>query len=140
MHCKPTHEYKTLSNETWWAYDYHDSGKPYGWSYSFNWVEEPKEKQNHDLGQALYEADQKSEKYSGRVFVLQEFLKRELRVYLLTLYPYKWLDENQFSEKLVKFTLQGDEYWYKIGHARKSGVPVWENFIWQSNKTEEINL
>lgn len=44
-----------------------------------------------------------------------------------------------FSNKIVKINLNGDEYWYKIGRTR-SGHPTWENFIWQNNKTEEINL
>jgi hypothetical protein len=139
LHCKPTHKFEPCENCTWWAYKYEDYGSPYGWGYSFDWIEEPEEKLNHDLGQALYKAEQKSEKYNSRVFSLGELLKRELSDYLLKIYPYKWLDENQFSEKLVKFNLQGDQYWYKIGRSHK-GVPVWENFIWQNNKIEEINL
>ena len=103
-------------------------------------ISEPEEKINHDLEQALYEADQKSQKYNHRVFILEKFFQRELENYLYEIYSFEWLEQNQFSEKLVKFNLLGDEYWYKIGHARGSGVPIWDNFIWQNNKTEEINL
>jgi hypothetical protein len=139
MHAKPNHNYKVYRGQTWWKYKYDYSPKPYGWGYTFDWVDEPEEKINHDLGQALYEADRKSQKYNHRVFILEKFFQKELEKYLYSLYSYDWLHQNQFSEKLVKFNLLGDEYWYKISHS-KNGVPVWENFIWQSNNTEEINL
>lgn len=140
MHAQPTHEYEVYRGQTWWKYKYDYSPKPYGWGYTFDWVDEPLEKINHDLGQALYEADQKSKKYNHRVFILEKLFQRELENYLYNIYSFEWLEQNQFSEKLVKFNLLGDEYWYKIGHARGSGVPIWDNFIWQNNKTEEINL
>lgn len=140
MHAKPTHQFEPYLNRTWWAYDYSKQPKPYGWSYSFDWIEEPEEKINHDLGQALYESDRKSNKYNGRVYILEKILAQELSEYLRHIYPYEWLDENQFSGKIVKFNLQGDEYWYKIGRARRSGALIWDNIIWQNNNTEEINL
>lgn len=140
MHAKPTHKYELYRNHTWWKYKYDYSPRPYGWGFTFDWVDEPEEKINHDLGQALYEAEQKSDKYNTRVFVLEQFFKRELEKHLYSIYSFQWLDENQFTEKIVKFNLQGDEYWYKIGRAGRGGVPVWENFIWQNNNTEEINI
>jgi hypothetical protein len=139
MHAKPTHKFEQYRNHTWWIYNYNKSPRPYGWGYSFDWIEEPKEKLNHDLGQALYEAEKKSDKYNSRVNTLKKILAEELSNHLYNIYSYNWLDENQFSEKIVKFNLQGDEYWYKISRA-KSGTPIWKNFIWQNKNTEEINL
>jgi hypothetical protein len=140
MHAKPTHEFEPYRNYTWWAYDYSKQPKPYRWGYSFDWIEEPKEKLNHDLGQALYESDRKSRKYQRRIYILEKILAQELSDYLYKIYSYNWLDENQFSGKIIKFNLQGDEYWYKIGCARRSVVPIWDNIIWQNKNTEEINL
>lgn len=141
LHAKPSHKFEPYRNCTWWAYDYHDSGKPYGWGYSFDWIEEPQEKINHDLGQALYDSREKNDRLNGRVWVLEQVLKAELSQYIYNIYSWNWLEENQLTqrEKIIKITLQGDEYWYKIGRARH-GVPIWENFIWQNNTIEEIEL
>lgn len=138
-HAKPTHKYEMYRNHDWWEYSISDTPKM-GWGWSFNWIPEPEEKIHHELGQKLYELDQKSKKYSRRRYILELVLKDELEKYLLSIYGYKWLDENQYKEdKLVKINLRGDQFWYRISRNR-NGVPVWENFIWQSNKTEEINL
>lgn len=110
-----------------------------GWGWSFSWVDKPKKPINLNFGQRFYDADKYSEKFSRRDYILGEILKGLLMDYLRNLYPWKYLEENQFSGKLIKFNLRGDEYWYKIGRTR-SGHPIWENFIWQNNKTEEINL
>lgn len=141
LHAKPSHKFEPYRNYTWWAYNYRDSGKTYGWGYSFDWIEEPQEKINHDLGQVLYDSQKKSDRFSGRALVLEQILKAELEKYIYNIYPYKWLDENHFTgrNKIVKFTLCGDQYWYKISYSRH-GVPIWENFIWQSNGVEEIDI
>ena len=138
LHAKPTHKYKG-DQTMWWAYRYSKLAPLYRWGYSFDWIDEPKEKINHELGQRLYDLDRYSKKFSHREYVLKSLLGQYLSKYLYSLYDYQWLHDNQFSEKLVKFTLLGDEYWYRIAW-NKSGVPVWENFIWQSSKAEEINL
>jgi hypothetical protein len=142
LHAQPTHQFEPYKDHTWWAYNYHDSGKPYGWGYSFDWIAEPEVKLNHDLGQALYNAQKKSDRLNSRAWTLEQVLKTELSNYIYNIYPWRWLEDNQFSErtKIVKFNLQGDEYWYKIGRSGKGACPVWENFIWQNNKIEEINL
>jgi hypothetical protein len=138
LHAKPTHEYGGKQNQ-WWEYEYSNTSPRYGWGYSFNWIGEPKEKINHDLGQKLYDLDRYQRKFGDRVFMLQKLLEKYLLKYVYCIYNYEWLVKNQFSGKLVKITLRGDEYWYRIT-TNRSGVAVWENFIWQSNQTEEINL
>jgi hypothetical protein len=138
LHAKPTHEYGGKQNQ-WWEYEYSNTSPRYGWGYSFNWIGEPKEKINHDLGQKLYDLDRYQRKFGDRVFMLQKLLEKYLLKYVYRIYNYEWLVKNQFSGKLVKITLRGDEYWYRIT-TNRSGVAVWENFIWQSNQTEEINL
>jgi hypothetical protein len=138
LHAKPTHEYTGDQNK-WWAWDYSKMDDRYGWGYSFDWIEEPNEKINHDLGQKLYELDRYQRKFGKRVFMLQKLLEKYLLEYVYRIYNYEWLYKNQFSGKLVKITLRGDEYWYHIA-MNKHGVSTWENFIWQSNQTEEINL
>lgn len=136
-HAKPIHQY-TGDQSKWWEYNYSESSS-YGWGYSFNWIDEPKKKINHDLGQKLYELDNYQKKFHNRIGILRTLLESVLIKHLYKLYDYKWLDKNQFPNKLVKFTLLGDEYWYRIGYSRH-GMPIWENFIWQSNNMEEINL
>lgn len=139
LHAKPTHDYTGDQNK-WWLYKYSNSPKPYGWGYSFDWVdEEPKEKLNYELGQKLYELDRYQEKFNTRVWVLKELLKKYLLKYIYDLYDLEWVTGHCYSNKLAKFNLQGDEYWYRIEFSRY-GVPVWKNFIWQSNNTEEINI
>ena len=138
LHAKPTHGYTGEQNE-WWEYEYSNTNPRYGWIYSFDWIEEPKEKINHDLGQKLYDLDRYQRKFGKRVFMLKKLLEKYLSKYVYRIYDYEWLYKNQFSGKIVKITLRGDEYWYRIT-TNRNGVPVWENFIWQSNQTEEINL
>lgn len=138
LHANPTHEY-TGEQCKWWEYEYSNINPRYGWGYSFNWIEEPPEKINYDLGQKLYDLDRYQRKFGERVFMLQKLLEKYLLKYVYLIYDYQWLDKNQFSGKIMKITLRGDEYWYRIV-ANRNGVHVWENFIWQSNKTEEINL
>lgn len=122
----------------WWLITFSKT-PAIGWGWSFEWTEKPKNPLNLDFGQRFYDADKYSEKFSRRDYVLGEILKGLLMDYLRKLYPWEYLEENQFANKIVKINLNGDEYWYKIGTTR-SGHPVWENFIWQNNKTEEINL
>ncbi len=122
----------------WWLLKFSKS-KGIGWGWSFSWVDKPKKPINLDFGQRFYNADKYSEKFSRRTYILGEILKSLLNDYIYKLYSRQWLEENRFSNKILKINLRGDQYWYKIGTTR-SGHPTWENFIWQNNKTEEINL
>lgn len=137
LHAKPTHKYEKYRSHDWWIYKY--SKCSLGWGHSFDWVEEPEEKLNHDLGQLLYEYTQHETKFQHREIMLKGLLNGALYDYLYSIYDYKWIDENQFSKTIIKISLLGDEYWYRIGR-NKNGVPVWKNFIWQSNTVKEINL
>ena len=139
FHAKPTHDYKMYKNHDWWEYTLSKSEPPYGWGYTFNWIEEPKEKLHHELGQKFYHLDKYQKKFSHRVYTLEELLKVKLYDFVYSKYGWKWLHDNQFSEKIIKIELLSDEYWFRIGRA-KSGTPIWENFIWQSNKAETIKI
>lgn len=137
FHAKPTHDYKMYKNQDWWQYTLSKSEPPYGWGYTFDWIEEPKEKLYHELGQKFYHLDQYQKKFGHRVYTLEKLLKAKLYDFVFSKYNWKWLHDNQFSEKIIKIELLGDEYWFQIGRT-KSGTPMWENFIWQSNQTETI--
>jgi len=139
FHAKPTHDYKMYKNHDWWEYTLSKSEPPYGWGYTFNWIEEPKEKLYHELGQKFYHLDEYQKKFSSRVYTLGELLKAKLYDFVYSKYGWKWLHDNQFSEKIIKIELLGDEYWFRISRTR-GGTPIWENFIWQNNKIEEIEL
>jgi hypothetical protein len=128
LHAKPD-----TGNSMWWQYTYEKSPDPYGWGYSFSWISEPKEKINENLGQKLYDLDKYKQKFNNRHYMLSKILEKYLLDYLYELHDNDFIDKHRFSNKLVKFTLLGDEYWFRIGCRR--GVPAWENFIWQSNKT-----
>lgn len=135
-HAKPV---KHKNNSSWWLYNYHDSGPPYGWAFSFKWVDKPDEPLNLDLGQRLYEVSEYRNKFNNRIWVLKRLLERVLFDLVYRSYDRQWLYDNQFSGQIVKINLLGDEYWFNIGRSRH-GQPIWENFVWQSNNTVEINL
>ncbi len=138
FYAKPTHDY-TGEPDQWWLYEYSKS-EQFGWGYSFEWVNEPEVKLNYELGQKFYDLDRRYQsKFRVRVYILEKILAYWLEKYVYNLYGNKWLNQNMFSEKLIKITLHGDEYWYKIEKNRYD-VPLWKNFIWQSNNTEEINV
>lgn len=139
FHAKPTHQYQMYENRNWWEYTLRKGEKPYGWGYSFDWIDEPKEKLHHSLGQKFYSLDKYQSKFSNRTCILSKILKQYLLDFVYKKYDYQWLHDNQFSEKLVKIELLGDEYWFRIGRGRRGGV-VWENFIWQNNQTETIKI
>lgn len=126
------------ANGGWWLMTFSKT-PTIGWGWSFSWVEKPKKPVNLDFGQRFYDADEYSKKFSNRGYILGEILKSLLGSYVYRIYNYEWLENNQFSNKIIKINLNGDEYWYKIGRTR-NGHPTWENFIWQNNKIEEINL
>jgi hypothetical protein len=138
FHAKPTHKYNGGQNQ-WWLYEYSKSPPPYGWGFSFKWVDEPAVKLNYELGQKFYDLDHYQSKFSGRTYILEKILAYWLEKYVYSLYDYDWLHRNMFSGKLIKINLHTDEYWFKI-ETNKNGVPLWKNFIWQLNDTEEINL
>lgn len=122
----------------WWLLRFSKS-EGIGWGWTFSWVNKPKNPLNLNFGQRFYDAEKYSEKFSRRTYILGDILKGLLNNYVYKLYSKKWLDDNRFSDKIIKINLRGNQYWYKIGHT-KNGNPQWENFIWQNNKTEEINL
>ncbi len=141
FHAKPTHNYKywTDRNCDWWEYTLRKGEPAYGWTYSFDWIKEPKEKLHHELGQKFYHLDQYQRKFSRRSYILKTVLQQSLLDFLYKKYSYAWLQENQFNEKLIKIELLGDEYWFRINR-NKNGVPIWENFIWQNNTVETIKI
>jgi hypothetical protein len=138
LHAKPTHNYKKCDDRTWWEYTY-DYSSNYGWGYSFDWIDEPEVKINHDLGQRLYEIDRYNNKFTKRLCVLKSLLQQYLIKLLYQTYGRECLAKYSMDNKLVKIRVHGDEYWFCVtynGH----GIPVWDNFIWQNNNCEEINL
>lgn len=134
------HEVKAhaKADKGWWLITFTKS-EGFGWGWSFSWVKKPKQPINLDFGQRFYEADKFSKKYLNRIYILGDILKGLLSQKIYRTYDRKWLEANLFCGKILKINLLGDEYWYKISHT-KNGNPQWENFIWQNNKTEEINL
>jgi hypothetical protein len=134
MHAKPVH----TNSDQWWVYEC-DKHPVYGWGCSFNWIDEPVEKIHHDIGQMYYDLDCYSDKFRTRIAALRNLLEISLLDYVNHIYDFEWLKKNQFSDKLIKINLLGDYYWYKISRNRH-GVPVWENFIWQSDNTEKIYI
>lgn len=133
LHAKPD-----IGTDKWWQYTYEKSTDPCGWGYYFSWISEPKQKINEDLGQRLYDFDKYMRKFNDRCYMLSKLLEKHLLDYLYELHDRDFIDKRRFSNKLVKFTLLGDEYWFRIGFSR--GAAVWENFIWQSNQTIDYKL
>lgn len=133
LHAKPN-----TNSSKWWQYTYEKNPDPYGWGYSFSWISEPKEKINEDLGQRLYDFGEYMTKFNNRCYNLSKILEKYLVDYLYELHDRNFIDKHRFSNKIVKFSLLGDEYWFRIGSSR--GVAVWENFIWQSNQTIDYKL
>ena len=112
-------------------------GGQFGWSWK--WVDSVEKPKRLNLGQQFYAANKFEEKFTTKLYILREVLKSLLHAYINKKYSRAWLDKNQFSDKLVKINLRGEQFWFKIGRNR-NGYPQWELFIFQSANLEEINL
>lgn len=112
-------------------------GGQFAWSWK--WREDIVEPKLLNLGQKFYAANKFEEKFSTRLYILREVLKSLLHAYINKKYNREWLSKNQFSEKLVKINLRGEQFWFKIGRT-KNGFAQWQLFIFQSANLEEIDL
>jgi hypothetical protein len=108
-------------------------------SWTFRWKDSVKYPNLLDLGQQFYSANEFEEKFTTKLHILRDVLRRLLHDFIYKKYNREWLEKNQFSEKLVKITLRGEQFWFKIGRGR-SGHPKWELFIFQSANLEEIRF
>jgi hypothetical protein len=137
-HCKPTHNYQKYRNHDYWLYKF-DKDTTYGWASSFDWVEEPKDKINFDLGQEFYKRDQENlNRFQKRKFKLHKTLQHLLDKECYKRYSYD--DIAKFHDgHVINFEIFGKYYWYRVTRNRH-GVNVWENFLWRVDAVETFKI
>jgi hypothetical protein len=137
-HCKPTHDYQSYKNHTHWLYKF-DKDSTYGWCYSFDWVEEPEEKINFELGQEFYKrVEENKNRFQNRKYKLYKALQ-----YLLDKECYKRYNYDEIANfhdgRVINFEILGKYYWYRVTRNRH-GVNVWENFLWRVDAVETFKI
>lgn len=103
---KPTHEYNLYHNYTYWEYvTLKNDGIDY---ILFNWIPEPDNKINEEIGTFYYQAEQRKEILCRRYYRVKEVLLQQLNTILY---------ERRKSYRkgdIVKIVLNGREFFYEI--------------------------
>jgi hypothetical protein len=137
-HCKPTHKCTYDVENMYWLFKF-DKDSTYGWCSSFDWVEEPEEKINFDLGQEFYKRNEESRnRFQNRKWKLHQALK-----YLLDKECYKRYSYDEIAKfhegHVINFEILGKHYWYRVAR-NLHGVNVWENFLWRVDAVETFKI
>lgn len=67
-HTKPTHKFKPLYGETWWVYRISNYG------FGFDWIGEPEDKVNLELGDKLYKQERRAMEWAGKYHKVKKVL------------------------------------------------------------------
>ena len=129
IYAKPTHYYQ--GDKHWWLYTsriYQEKRHSIG----FDWVDEPAERINHELGQRFYHAERKMERYYGYTSMFGTILERAIDVYLRKNFP---PEKDGVTLKLI---LNGRVYWYASYETQYK--PEWKKVSWPEANTIEVIL
>ena len=121
-HANPTHKF--TGDKKWWLY--HASKHGVG----FDWVDEPKDKINHALGQKFYELDNRFERYGGYVHMFESILAHLIE---------KKLREEYKPERAgttMKLTINGLLFWYVSTQDRY--CINWKKISWPYDAIDKI--
>lgn len=130
-HAKPTHNY--VGDRQWWLYRVSDFDERYLTRFiSFDWVDEPEEKLNQELGQKYYEIDRQLERYYKYSGLFRTILGVAIDHHLRDNYP------PERDGITLKFVINGRVYWYNsvMGHCRAE----WRKASWPETEMIELNL
>lgn len=128
-HCKPLHKYEGDQN-MWWLYSvskWNGVSNAGRLVISFDWVDEPEDPINQELGQRYYDRERFFRTVSYRIGITVFVLKRLLE---------DWLFENPPKKigTILRLILNEREYVY-MGVANSHNVLVWEKLFWQEDET-----
>jgi len=128
-HAKPTHKY--TGDLHWWEYKRYNHFDGHS-ALSFDWVEEPKEPVNLELGQEYYHIDRKITRYYQYLGMFQVVLSQAISKYL------KKYHKVEHPGITLRFEINGRNYWYTsayVGHSLE-----WIKQSWSEGKLKEIKL
>ena len=121
-HAKPTHKF--TGDIRWWMYKASKHG------ISFDWVDEPKDKINHELGQLFYELDDRMVRYGGYVYTFEIVLSHLIEKMLRKEY------KPERTGTTMKLTINGRLFWYVAVQSRY--IVEWKKISWPYDAIDKI--
>jgi len=128
-HAKPTHKY--TGDLHWWQYKRTDYFGGHS-SLSFDWVKEPEEPVNIELGQRYYHIDRQIDRYYRYLGMFRVVLSQAIS---------KYLQKYHKAEKpgiTIRFEINGHNYWYASQYVGAS--LEWVKQSWPEDQLKEIRL
>ncbi len=121
-HAKPTHKF--TGRLKWWMYKASKHGV------GFDWVDEPKDKINHELGQMFYELDDRMVRYGGYVYTFEIVLSHLIEKMLRKEY------KPERTGTTMKLTINGRLFWYVAVQSRY--IVEWKKISWPYDAIDKI--
>jgi len=127
-HAKPTHQYREYQGKTWWLYTTHQYIKDQS-SISFDWVEDQKNPENHEIGQTYYELDRKLRQYSRYKSKFKTALTESIKRMLAKMPPIK-------EDITLKLVINDKIFWYVS--CRTHNFYEWKKVAWPEDQMQEL--
>lgn len=129
-HCKPSHRFD--SEKKYWLYNCDETG------IGFEWVDEPKEFINLELGQRFYDLDSYSNSVYARRRIFLVALERALEIVIDRETGSKYLCSEESAGKQLCLSINGRNYWYYLKQER--GCQIWTKLSWPDNNCKHITV
>jgi len=126
-HVKPTHKF--TGEKKWWRYYRidHPGSQP---ALSWDWVDDPGEPENYEIGQRYYNLDLQLTRYYGYVSKFTTALKAAIHKYL-------WKEHKPETTGItLRLVLNGRNYWYVSGYVGRN--IEWKKVSWSGSPMIEI--
>lgn len=117
----------------WWQYRAFKSDYSNGLAYSFDWIEEPEEKINLELGQKLYRFDYRRNWFSGHV---REILNEAIIKFIRDSMPQP---QHRIDDVRYDLTINGRMYTYR-GYMNQYNYPTIEKLMWGEERIHTVTL
>lgn len=126
-HARPTHKFN--GDQKWWRYYRNDypSEQP---TISWDWVDDPDEPKNYEIGQHYYDIDHQLIRYYGYMGSFNTVLEAAIHKYL-------WREHKpDMASTTLRLILNGRDYWYVSGYI---GCSIeWVKVSWVGSPMIEI--
>lgn len=130
-HAKPTHRY--TGNKGWWLYKVREFDTNYqSYPISFDWVDEPKEKLNLEIGQKYYHIDQQLHRYYKYALLFRTVLRRAIDLYLFK--NHKPLRDGI----TLQLNINDRIYWY--ASTMGQWAVEWQKVAWPEDEVMQIDI
>lgn len=126
-HAKPTHKF--TGEKKWWRYYRidHSNSQP---ALSWDWVNDPGDPKNYEIGQRYYNLDLQLTRYYG-------YLSRFTTVLKVAINKYLWKNHKpDMSGTTLRLVLNGRNYWYVSGYVGRS--LEWKKVSWSGSSMIEV--